>query len=166
MRSVKVGMIGLNNGHARQYFAFLLKSPMFDFVGVSVAPDQRGRAYLDMIPGVPVYASPEELLTAHPELEAMIIAGPNYQTLGWLELCLAHRLHVPDPQGIPGRRGNPIQEGNTVRGQPLRLPALPESRESRQRAGAVLPPAAARELDHDHRPGSRRSVRIYHLHHG
>ena len=94
MKTVKVGMIGLNNGHARQYFPFLLKSPMFDFVGVSVAPDQRGRAYLGMIPNVPVYASPEELIAAHPELEAMIIAGPNYQTLGWMKFCVAHHLHI------------------------------------------------------------------------
>lgn len=94
MRSVKIGILSLINGHARQYFSFLMRSPMFDLVGVSTPPDQHTRAYLDQLPGIPVYDSDEELLDAHPEIEAVVIAGPNYQNHARFKMCVERHLHI------------------------------------------------------------------------
>jgi len=94
MRKIKIGVLSLYNGHARMYFSFLRTSPLFDLVGVSVSPENRSRAFLHKLPGVPVYPTDEALLDAHPELEAAVIAGPNYQNLERVRLCASRGLHI------------------------------------------------------------------------
>lgn len=94
MRSVKIGVLSLNNGHARMYFSFLMRSPMFELVGVSADPTQRSRVFLNQLPGVPVYDSDEELLDAHPEIEAVVIAGPNCENFKRFKLCVERGVHI------------------------------------------------------------------------
>ena len=94
MRSVKIGVLSLNNGHARMYFSFLKKSPMFELIGVSVDPTQRTRAFLEKLPDVPVYDSDDELFDAHPEIEAVVIAGPNCENFERFKRCVKRNLHI------------------------------------------------------------------------
>ena len=94
MKKIKVAGLSLYNGHARMYFSFLMNSPMFDLVGVSVSPENRSRTFLHKLPGVPVYPTDEALLDAHPEVEAVVIAGPNYQNLERVRLCAKRGLHM------------------------------------------------------------------------
>jgi len=89
MRSVKIGVLSLNNGHARMYFSFLMRSPMFELVGVSADPTQRSRVFLNQLPGVPVYDSDEELLDAHPRLKLWLLQGLTVRILNVLSYALS-----------------------------------------------------------------------------
>lgn len=76
IKPVKIAILSCNHGHAPGYYS-LKNDPMFELVAVSL----KGEAYNDVrvknLNGIPQYQSDAELLDAHPELEAVILASDN-----------------------------------------------------------------------------------------
>jgi len=95
MKPIKIAMLSLNNGHAVGYISMLRKHPDFEWVAVSVAPEDRARAFLDWVPsGVKIYETDRELLDAHPDIEAVIVASANYQHFEQFRLCAERGVHM------------------------------------------------------------------------
>lgn len=88
MRPIRIAIFSLSSGHAVQYIMSLPSHPAYEWVAVSVSPEYRGKANLDWVPsGVKIYETEEELLNAHPNIDAVIMAGANYQTFSQVQLC-------------------------------------------------------------------------------
>ena len=76
IKPVKIAILSCNHGHAPGYYS-LKNDPMFELVAVSL----KGEAYNDVrvknLEGIAQYQSDLELLDAHPEIEAVILASDN-----------------------------------------------------------------------------------------
>ena len=76
IKPIKIAILSCNHGHAPGYYG-LKNDPMFELVAVSL----KGEAYNDVrvknLDGILQYPSDAELLDAHPELEAVILASDN-----------------------------------------------------------------------------------------
>ena len=84
----KVAVFSITSVHASCYINGLPLHEKFDWVAVSVAPKDRSKVMLDRVAsGVKIYETEEELLNAHPDLDAVILAGANYQTYDQFVLC-------------------------------------------------------------------------------
>lgn len=79
--AVKIAVFSITSIHASCYINGLPIHKKYDWVAVSVAPKDRSKVMLDRVaPGVKIYENEEDLLDAHPDLDAVILAGANYQT--------------------------------------------------------------------------------------
>ena len=95
MKPIKIAMLSLNHGHAVGYISMLRTHPDFEWVAVSVAPEDRARVFLDWVPsGVKIYETARELLDAHPDLEAVVIASANYLHFEQIQLCAERGKHI------------------------------------------------------------------------
>jgi predicted dehydrogenase len=89
MRPIRIAMFSLNSVHAVQYIRTLPIHPDYEWVAVSVAPSYRRFANLDWVPsGVKIYETEEELLKAHPDLDAVIMAGTHCDAYRQTKLCV------------------------------------------------------------------------------
>ena len=52
------------------------------------------RAFLKSVQGIPCYGSDEEMLDAHPEIEAVVLASANDEHLKQVELCASRGIHI------------------------------------------------------------------------
>ena len=93
MKPVKIAILSCNHGHAKGYYG-LRKDPLFELVGVSVAPGYGDIVGLERIPDVPRYPSDEALYAAHPDLEAVIIASDNKSHMRQVREAAARGLHI------------------------------------------------------------------------
>ncbi len=91
MKPLKIAILSCNHGHAKGYYD-LVNDPLFDLVGVSVAPGAEALNLLD--PSVPRYNSDEELYAAHPDLEAVIIASDNKRHLSQVKAAAERGIHI------------------------------------------------------------------------
>lgn len=88
MKRIRVAMFSLTSVHAVQYMAGVPKHPEYEWVAASVAPEQRLFACVNMIPsGVKLYETEEELLKAHPDLDAVFLIGANCETYKQIKIC-------------------------------------------------------------------------------
>lgn len=76
IKPVKIAILSCNHGHAPGYYP-LKNDPMFELVAVSLVPEAYNDVRVKNLEGIPQYATDEELLDAHPELEAVILASDN-----------------------------------------------------------------------------------------
>ncbi len=93
MKPVKIAILSCNHGHAPGYYP-LQNDPLFELVGVSVAPGYENIVKLDRIPNIPKYSSDEELYAANPDLEAVIIASDNKSHMKQVRDAAARGLHI------------------------------------------------------------------------
>lgn len=95
MKPIKIAMLSLNHGHAVGYISKLRMHPDFEWVAVSVAPEDRARVFLDWVPsGVKIYETGQELLDAHPDVEAVIVASSNDLHFEQIQLCAERGKHI------------------------------------------------------------------------
>ena len=89
MKPIKIAMLSSISVHAPNYPDLLPKHPMYDFVAMSIASEELPRRYGDTVfpPDIKFYETDEELLKAHPDLDAVVLAGANYQTYEEFKLC-------------------------------------------------------------------------------
>ncbi len=88
MRRIKIAMFSMTSVHAGPYINSLPLHEQFDWVAVSVEKKDRYIPDLKRIPSyVKIYETPEELLDAHPDLDAVILAGSNDLTFSQFKLC-------------------------------------------------------------------------------
>lgn len=94
MKPLKIAMMSMTHGHTRKYYQVLKENPKLDWVAVSTANETVKKIFLDSVEGIPCYDSELEMLEAHPEIEAVVLASENADHLRQVKLCAQHGIHV------------------------------------------------------------------------
>ncbi len=95
MKPIKLAMMTCNHGHSRGYYAAFCSHPDFEPVAYSIRPDYRDRLFLEKLPPeIPCYEDDEEMLNAHPEIEAVIISSENDLHMKQVRLCAERGIHI------------------------------------------------------------------------
>lgn len=94
MKPLKIAMMSMTHGHTRKYYQTLKDNPKLDWVAVSTANDEVKQIFLNSVSGIPCYNSEEEMLDAHPEIEAVVLASENSEHLRQVRLCTERGIHI------------------------------------------------------------------------
>ena len=94
MKPLKIAMMSMTHGHTRKYYQTLKDNPKLDWVAVSTANDEVKEIFLNSVSGIPCYDSEEEMLNAHPEIEAVVLASENSDHLRQVKLCAERGIHI------------------------------------------------------------------------
>ena len=94
MKPLKIAMMSMTHGHTRKYYQVLKENPKLDWVAVSTANDDVKKIFLDSVEGIPCYDSELEMLDAHPEIEAVVLASENSDHLRQMKLCAERGIHI------------------------------------------------------------------------
>ncbi len=88
MKPIKAAILSSNSVHAPSYVDLLQKNPNFEWIAMSVSKEDLNRIHAGRVPEyVKIYETDEELLGAHPELDAVILAGSNDRTYKSFVTC-------------------------------------------------------------------------------
>lgn len=91
MKKIKIAMFSSTSVHASAYAMALPFHEDYEWVAASIAPQDQYINYYDNIAAhTKIYDSDEELLAAHPDLDAVILAGANEQTYSQFKLLVKH----------------------------------------------------------------------------
>ncbi len=94
MEKLKIAMMSMTHGHTRKYYQVLKENPKLDWIAVSTANEDVKRVFLNSVSGIPCYDSDEEMLDAHPEIEAAVLASENSEHLRQMKLCAERGIHI------------------------------------------------------------------------
>ncbi len=94
MKPIKIAMMSMTHGHTRKYYQTLNDNPNLDWVAVSTANKEVKAIFMDSVQGIPCYDSDEEMLDAHPEIEAVVLASENSEHLRQMKLCAGRGIHM------------------------------------------------------------------------
>ena len=94
MKPIKIAMMSMTHGHTRKYYQTLRDNPKLDWVAVSTANEDVKELIQRSVSGIPCYDSDEEMLNAHPEIEAVVLASENSEHLRQVELCALRGIHI------------------------------------------------------------------------
>lgn len=92
MKPIKIAMLSSVSVHANNYLDILPNHPMYDFVAMSLKSEERPRRYGNAVfpENVKVYETDEEVFKAHPDLDAVVLAGANHQSYEQFLLCVKY----------------------------------------------------------------------------
>ena len=95
---LKIAVTGFENGHCYYLFKALQIEPDVEVVAVSFAPRARivyeNRMGADVFDGLDIFYDTEQMLNAHPEIEACICGSANVRHLEEFRLCAQRGIHV------------------------------------------------------------------------
>ncbi|NLC44742.1 MAG: Gfo/Idh/MocA family oxidoreductase, partial [Clostridiales bacterium] len=94
MKALKIAMMSMTHGHTRKYYQVLRENPQLDWVAVATANDEVKEIFLNSVDGIPCYDSETEMLDAHPEIEAVVLASENSDHLRQMKLCAERGIHI------------------------------------------------------------------------
>lgn len=94
MEKLKIAMMSMTHGHTRKYYDVLQHNPKLSFVAVSTENETARENFLRAVSGVPCYNSDEEMLNAHPEIEAVVIASANSRHYEQMKLCAERGIDI------------------------------------------------------------------------
>lgn len=94
MKPVKIAMMSLTHGHTRKYYQTLRENPQLEWVAACAENETVREIFARSVSGIPCYASAEEMLEKHPDIEAMVLASANNRHLEQLEMCAERGIHV------------------------------------------------------------------------
>jgi len=94
MKPVHIAMMSLTHGHTRKYYQTLLENPKLKFVAASAENADVKALFQKAVPGVPVYDNDFDMLNAHPEIEAAVLASANNEHLRQMKLCAERGIHI------------------------------------------------------------------------
>ena len=94
MERLKIAMMSMTHGHTRKYYQVLKENPKLEWVAVSTANEDVKKIFLNSVQGIPCYDSDEEMLDAHPEIEAVVLASENSEHLRQTRLCAEKGIHI------------------------------------------------------------------------
>ena len=94
MEKLKIAMMSMTHGHTRKYYQVLKENPKLDWIAVSTANEDVKRVFLNSVSGIPCYDSDEEMLDAHPEIEAAVLTSENSEHLSQMKLCAERGIHI------------------------------------------------------------------------
>ena len=90
MKPVKIAILSSISVHAPNYVTSLPVHSCYDWVAMSATKDDMEKLYEGSVKPpeyVKIYETDEEMLKAHPEIEAVVLAGSNEQTYSEFVLC-------------------------------------------------------------------------------
>lgn len=95
---VKIAVTGFENGHCYYLFKALQSEPDVEVAAVSFAPRARivyeNRLGEHIFDGLDIFYDVEEMLDAHPEIDACICGGANFRHMEEFRLCAERGIHV------------------------------------------------------------------------
>ena len=94
MKPLKIAMMSMTHGHTRKYYQVLKENPKLEWVAVSTANEEVKQVFLNSVDGIPNYDSEIEMLNAHPEIEAVVLASENCEHLRQMKLCAERGIHI------------------------------------------------------------------------
>lgn len=94
MKPLKIAMMSMTHGHTRKYYQVLKENPKLDWVAVATANETVKEIFLNSVSGIPCYDSELEMLDAHPEIEAVVLASENADHLRQMKLCAERGIHI------------------------------------------------------------------------
>ncbi len=98
MNKIKMAVTGFENGHCYYLYQALCQNDEVEVVAVSFAPRARiiyeNRLGAHVFDGVDIFYDEEEMLNAHPEIEACICGGANNRHIHEFRLCAERGIHV------------------------------------------------------------------------
>lgn len=94
MKKLKIAMMSMTHGHTRKYYDVLKNNPKLDWIAVSTANESVKTIFLNSVEGIPCYDSDEEMLNAHPEIEAVVLASENAEHMRQVRLCAERGINV------------------------------------------------------------------------
>ncbi len=94
MEKLKIAMMSMTHGHTRKYYDVLKNNPKLEWIAVSTANDTVKEIFLNSVDGIPCYDSDEEMLNAHPEIEAVVLASENSEHLRQVKLCAERKIDI------------------------------------------------------------------------
>ena len=94
MKPLKIAMMSMTHGHTRKYYQVLKENPKLDWVAVSTANESVKKVFLNSVSDIPCYDSEIEMLDAHPEIEAVVLASENSEHLRQMKLCAERGIHI------------------------------------------------------------------------
>lgn len=97
-KPLKIAVMGFENGHCFFLYKALQSEPNIQIVACSFAPRARiiyeKRLGKEAFDGVDLFYDDEEMLKAHPEIEACVLGGANCDHLAEFKLCAERGIHV------------------------------------------------------------------------
>ena len=94
MKPVKIAMLSLTHGHSRKYFQTLHENRNFEWVAVTAESEKIRADFLSKGYPVPCYLDEQEMFTAHPDIEAVVIASANNRHLEQMRACADRGIHI------------------------------------------------------------------------
>jgi len=94
VKPLKIAMMSMTHGHTRKYYQVLKENPKLEWVAVSTANEEVKQVFLNSVDGIPNYDSEIEMLNAHPEIEAVVLASENCEHLRQMKLCAERGIHI------------------------------------------------------------------------
>ena len=94
MKPLKIALMSLSHGHTRKYYQVLQDNPKLEFVAASAINEEVKELFLKSVKDVPVYDSDLEMLEAHPEIQAVVIASANSSHYEQFKLCAERGIHI------------------------------------------------------------------------
>ena len=97
-KKLKIAVMGFENGHCYFLYRALKSEPNIEIVACSFAPRARviyeQRLGANAFDGVDLFYDDEEMLNAHPEIEACVCGGANSEHMSEFRLCAERGIHV------------------------------------------------------------------------
>jgi len=98
IKPIKIALMSFQNGHCYFLYKALIKEPLVEVIAVSFAPRNRiiyeKRLGEDAFKGVDIFYDDEEMLKAHPEIEACVCGGTNAEHMKEFRMCAQRSIHV------------------------------------------------------------------------
>ena len=94
MKPLNIAMMSMTHGHTRKYYQVLRDNPKLNWIAVSCANERVKDIFKNSVTGIPCYDSDEEMLNAHPEIEAVVLASENSDHLRQVKLCAERGIHI------------------------------------------------------------------------
>jgi len=94
MEPLKIAIMSLTHGHTRKYYQVLKENSKLNWVAVSASNKEVKDVFLKSVEGIPCYDTEMELLNAHPEIEAVVLASENSEHLRQMKLCAQRGIHI------------------------------------------------------------------------
>ena len=94
MKPLKIALMSLSHGHTRKYYQVLQDNPKLEFIAASAINDEVKELFIKTVKDVPVYNSDIEMLEAHPEIQAVVVASANACHYEQFKLCAERGIHI------------------------------------------------------------------------
>ncbi|NLI72936.1 MAG: Gfo/Idh/MocA family oxidoreductase [Bacteroidales bacterium] len=94
MKPVKIAISSLTHGHTRKYFQTLHENPKLEWVAVSAESDKVRDVFLKSGYNVPCYMDEKEMLDAHPDIEAVVMASANNRHIHQFREYTQRGIHI------------------------------------------------------------------------
>lgn len=94
MKPINIAILRFDNGHVPHIAAAMQRSGLYNICAICYSNENYRVLKKGQFDGIPKYFDEEELLNAHPEVEAAVCGGTNRMHLRQFRLCAERGIHV------------------------------------------------------------------------